>query len=803
MRILFFIMTLCAGLCVSDAAIRADAVVDWDGVPRGFVAPLTLQNGTRGNASWLNETNMPRFSIEGRTGLSFPQQVSIGTNVYAGGGTNWLRSHTSTNLAWTAILLSLNSNNRTNVLLCGYINLDCQRANFGSADLLTFSPYDGSGFSVINMGIGSGVFGLRAHTDTANNGPIPGMVRGKIYWYVFHRAATEGEARLWLYDPDDWSELGSVTAPLYLNKRTNRLKIPSGYVINTDAGNVFFGPFWMTYEPTADEVSAARTFHGLENTYDWQAGVNIGVIGGIPTNRTVYTNLSALDTTGQVDASVAINDAVNLCPSNQIVALPEGTLRLDGPISIGHTKDGVTLRGAGMGKTILDYRGGGNGAIQFQATEPTRPQGLYTVTNITLSSVAVSDPSGIAIGKLIRIEQQSPDYVFMTEDVQETNYIQSSMHFVTGITGGTVSFFPALAILMTNETRVASYPAYLLEMSGVEDLTINLTNSTTRGVMFWQTYNCWAKGVEIVGSDERQTYMYSAVNCEVRDCFMRDSRSLGASHQGIDLYRDSCWNLIENNSLSDGGSICIGDWKGGCVGNVVGYNFSTRTRFSSGVASTSYKASHGPHCSHNLFEGNVGQMFQSDGYYGSASHNTIFRNWFTGVYPAGMTLARCIDLSRWSYYFNVAGNVLGAAGTSYLLSTEELNYDGVTPLIYRLGYPNMGNTTYDGTNPPSSDPLALDLNVKNRTTFLANYDYFSQTTSDPWPAMPVSLYRSSKPEWFGTNAWPAIGSDLTGLVNTIPAEARYYMTLPPLGPVAEGGAGFFGNGILRGRVSVR
>jgi len=68
---------------------------------------------------------------------------------------------------------------------------------------------------------------------------------------------------------------------------------------------------------------------------------------------------------------------------------------------------------------------------------------------------------------------------------------------------------------------------------------------------------------------------------------------------------------------------------------------------------------HGPPNMMDLFEGNVGVMFPSDGYFGSASHNTLFRNRFSAAHAKLSQGLRAVVLHRWSYYFNIIGNVLG------------------------------------------------------------------------------------------------------------------------------------------------
>ena len=114
----------------------------------------------------------------------------------------------------------------------------------------------------------------------------------------------------------------------------------------------------------------------------------------------------------------------------------------------------------------------------------------------------------------------------------------------------------------------------------------------------------------------------------------------GPNHEGIDFYENGCYNLIENNVCVRAGNpaIILGDWGGGCAGNVIGYNYIVDCE--SGTSQSAYALcdNHGPHNMFNLFEGNIAQSFATDGYYGGSSHTTIFRT---------VISAECYTNSEW------------------------------------------------------------------------------------------------------------------------------------------------------------
>jgi len=77
----------------------------------------------------------------------------------------------------------------------------------------------------------------------------------------------------------------------------------------------------------------------------------------------------------------------------------------------------------------------------------------------------------------------------------------------------------------------------------------------------------------------------------------------------------------------------------------------------------------------NLIEGNVINWYKDDGYFGSSSHNTLFRN----------RIDWQIGLKHFSNYYNIVGNVLGTAGVNTVYESS-LN-GSFESSIYELGYP--------------------------------------------------------------------------------------------------------------------
>ncbi len=103
----------------------------------------------------------------------------------------------------------------------------------------------------------------------------------------------------------------------------------------------------LTCGPVAAEIIPP------DRIYDWTPGVNVGVPGGIP-HRTVIGATVDADAygKGKEDASAALGAAIDACPPGQVVKIPAGTYRLDSRVYRAYAGN-LTIRGAGMGKTIL------------------------------------------------------------------------------------------------------------------------------------------------------------------------------------------------------------------------------------------------------------------------------------------------------------------------------------------------------------------------------------------------------------------------------------------------------------------
>ena len=97
---------------------------------------------------------------------------------------------------------------------------------------------------------------------------------------------------------------------------------------------------------------------------------------------------------------------------------------------------------------------------------------------------------------------------------------------------------------------------------------------------------------------------------------------------------------------------------------------------------------HNTHPRYNLYEGNAAMNFLSDGYFGSASEDTIFRNWIHGTNVNNSGITYSLSLKRFVRNYSIVGNVVGK--------------NGISGSFFSYGQPNIGNPSSIGTAQPTA-----------------------------------------------------------------------------------------------------
>jgi hypothetical protein len=530
-----------------------------------------------------------------------------------------------------------------------------------------------------------------------------------------------------------------------------------------------------------------------ERATEW----NPGIPGGIPVRNTVCASISASDYgNGSSDARRAIQNAINACPEGQVVQLSAGTFRISsGPIEI--TK-GVTLRGAGPTRTILQAPDGTNQPVVVIGRRWIKVEASTNLVTDAVKgarSVQVASTAGLRAGQLVLIDAEANDALShwgpgcdtgCKSWFSRTNRPLSQMMEITSISGNTVTFSTPFHITFDTAHAAqlsrfeSNYPA--VRSAGLEDLKVYGGEGGDGGGNIYMEFAMysWVKNVESEYSSGASIHLYRTFRSVVRDSYFHHTKNPnpGGAGYGIDISTASADNLIENNISWAFNKVILMRASGG--GNVIGYNYM-EDGYGAGyrtIPEVGLNASHMTTPHHELFEGNQAWNLGSDSRWGNSIYITFFRNHATGLRRSlgGLGLQdtngrRLVSLTARHYWYTFIGNVLGYAGmTPAPFSAFEYEdtypYSGSTVPIWIFGQPDSAGTPgISGTDPQVAATVIRD----------GNFDYF--TNSVRWDRgerqIPDSLYLKGKPAFFGNCQWPWVNPTGSTKVAVLPARARF------------------------------
>ena len=510
-----------------------------------------------------------------------------------------------------------------------------------------------------------------------------------------------------------------------------------------------------------------------------------GVPGGIPDRTRICAELIP-------GVSVSkINTAIRLCSASGggIVYLSPGLYEVEG---IELHWDNVSLRGAGADQTILKgcniiNLGKGGNMPSKTTIIGGGTKGAFTIE--------VSSTLGLAANRMIEIDRDDDPDVVVTTTGGSRHIRQVNM--ITALRGRTITLKnPLIWDFSVGNPRIR-WTFQNTRWSGVENLKLDHSGKTgCTHFLLQYCYACWLKGIHSHKASSYHFVIVGTLNGEVRDSYIADAQTYGPNNGGLVFYANpkygsnSSWK-IENNIFD---KVFPGvQLQNGSSGFYVGYNYghAATANLTEGPVTWMFTDNHGPHDMMNLWEGNIGELFGSDGYFGGSSHGTLLRNHFTGYNPLFRSNGDPIRLNRFSYFYNLVGNVLGSADQAPLNYQQTLNNCAPGVAIYRLGYPNIGNCGLEDITGQQA-PVGMkypDAKVEATLLRWGNYDYFTKVARfirSELPAeavvashkIPNSYYYSNKPGWWPADIqWPPIGPDVTagngdpsGHVHRIPAQ---------------------------------
>lgn len=407
---------------------------------------------------------------------------------------------------------------------------------------------------------------------------------------------------------------------------------------------------------------------------------------------------------------------------------------------------------------------------------------------------------------------------------------------VESISGTTIGISPGLYMAYPNSPLATPFKA-LGKYVGVENLQIyaNDTGYSASTEINMCAY-CWVSGIEDNYADADHLDIDWGYHDQVQNSYFSNAyvHTAGSTDSDLDLRNKTSASLIQNNILERLHVSIMLEW--GPSGNVIAYNYMFGNFDGGGSLFTLPSVNvHGAHPMYNLFEGNVETDTDFDSIWGSNSDNTFFRNWDLGTTKlcdplSGRGVVNCSAFgsnsgTQYSAQFvhaedfdflssseNSVGNVLGSqdlaslniynrAGSPMPQTKMVVSLCGPSPCgagsrsydqnsyDYSLGFGESSDDGTGGTNAGAGCGSGVTgyscHSLTPYSTLFVHGDYSSADKSITWATgvtqtLPASFFLTSKPAWFGSVPWPAIGPDVTGgLANAyghayaIPAEVCY------------------------------
>lgn len=432
----------------------------------------------------------------------------------------------------------------------------------------------------------------------------------------------------------------------------------------------------------------------------WLPGTNVGVLGGIEqyiaggvndraTTGNVINVVTAhsADNTGTADVKSAVEAAISAASSGDVIYFPAGIyLFAAGWIQIPLAKSNITFRGAGVGMTTFHISTTAGVFIWpdvgYIANDVKTVTGTKTKGTSTLS---VSSNSGFTTANQfawVGYENENDNTRIQAGDAPVWSskgypWSRTMTARVTGTTSTTISIDPPLPADATNlQLRIHTYgyPTYKFVGWGFEDFSVTFdpTDHTSQVFNVVTAQDTWFYNIHFedwarTSNNGSCINISKSYRVQVQKCRF-DAESGSSSDGAIQTVANSSCLIVDN--------IFTGPWgfntydSGNSVNCVIAYNFASDQTIS---------GFHNAHPSLNLIEGNAAGNHHSDGYHGSSSHNTLYRNRFVGE--------NSVILNRFKRNYVLAGNLFGK--------------DGVTTGAVSWGNPNMGNGDANGFAGPT------------------------------------------------------------------------------------------------------
>jgi len=465
-----------------------------------------------------------------------------------------------------------------------------------------------------------------------------------------------------------------------------------------------------------------------ERRIDW----NPGITAEEP-ERNVIEDVMSFGAFGDgiTDDSQAFWDAINaLTEQGGMLYIPRGTYLIKKKLSI---DKGILIKGAGSDKTklIFDLNKRKENCIEFVKYDRGDYIDVLEGAKKGSEMLIIENASGFKANDFIELRQDNdPDVMYTRSDWNQSWAQQAvgQLFRIKAVNNDTLFLEKSVYLDYQQELNPVVRKLGMVMFPGVEDLSLERLDAGD-GHTIQMRYVAYGRVQRIESSMTYRTHVYlsDAIGCEVVQNYLHHSHDYGGGGHGygVDVIGRSTDNLVMNNVFEYLRHSMMTHV--GACGNVFAYNYS-HSRHRLRLCDISI---HGHYPYLNLFESNKIHEIDIADYWGPAGPgNTFLRN---------TIMTEGIDVMDESHHQNVVGNVLEKNNVSV---NNHVN-----------GTLTHGNVIGDMTR---WDPNIDDHNI------------------------PVSLFLTEKPDFWGDQPWPIYGPDVDEQAQ-LPAEQRFYSGEPVTG----------------------
>lgn len=532
-------------------------------------------------------------------------------------------------------------------------------------------------------------------------------------------------------------------------------------------------------------------------------------VGGIPKRTTVCATVGPRG--GGSDDTTNIQNAIKACPIGQVVRLTAGAFTIaEGNYIL--VNRGITLRGAGPGRTILQRSGGavmnqelpGNNPSPIVIVGPMRWNNSFVSTDLTADvtvgkySIKVQSPAGFKVGQIVLLDERSnagwqtdpqgrgkiwaaPDFRVVWQkhnppqaydDFSATTTPSTpgsagewfsrldrptaEYHRISSISGNIITFdSPAtISYRVAHQAQLSYTQTPYVTNAGVENMT--LRNGDDGQLRFQMAAMSWARGVESTIWHGEGFAIDHSFRIQLEKFYVHDAAwaQPGGAGYAISLAKGSSEILIQNGISVRANKVIVSRCSG--AGSVVAYNYMDHGMINTigpwieiGLNNSHMTGSH-----HMLLEGNLSFNMDSDNTHGATIYSTYFRNYARG--PRGRFVNsynnKLID-DIVQYITNGPIRAAGAQAYSYWFSfvgnvLGMPGGGGIPGWVYSTS--NWGQPTIWQLGWDSFAPYPVDPKVANTAIRDGNFDYVTNTVvwASSAHSLPNSLYLTQKPVFF-------------------------------------------------------